>query len=104
LDLVVLIALAVSPAQARYRHHLNNYSTAQPRYESCNCYFGYIGNGPGECTPVVSCFSEGGRCKATCPPQLGYSKPKISPVEVVVPANDHPANDRPANDRPANDH
>ena len=75
---VVLIALVVSPAQARYRH----YSGAQPRYESCNCYFGYIGNGPGECTPVVSCFSEGGRCRASCPPQTGsewYRKP-ISPA------------------------
>jgi hypothetical protein len=66
-----LIALAVSPAQARYRHHLYNYSGAQPRYESCNCYFGYMGNGAGECTPVTSCSSEGGRCKASCPPQIG---------------------------------
>jgi hypothetical protein len=76
---LALIVLAVSPVQARYRHHhLYNYSGAQPRYESCNCYFGYTGNGPGECTPVISCSSEGGRCRASCPPQTGsewYRKP-----------------------------
>jgi hypothetical protein len=46
---LALIALAVSPAQAHYRHHdyhHRNYSEAQPRYESCNCYFGYMGSGP----------------------------------------------------------
>jgi hypothetical protein len=68
---LVLIALAVSPAQARYRHHLYNYSGAQPRYESCNCWFGYDGNGPGVCTPVTSCDSMGGRCRASCAPQIG---------------------------------
>ena len=77
---LTLIALAVSPAQARYRHHhLNNYSGAQPRYESCNCYFGYVGNGPDECTPVTACSSEGGFCRTRCHPQLGYSKPTIAP-------------------------
>jgi hypothetical protein len=68
---LALIALAVSPAQARYRHHLYNYSGAQPRYESCNCWFGYNGNGAGECTPVTSCYSLGGRCRAGCPAQIG---------------------------------
>jgi hypothetical protein len=68
---LALIALAVSPAQARYRHHLYDYSGAQPHYESCNCYFGYMGNGPGECTPATSCSSMGGRCRASCPPQIG---------------------------------
>ena len=69
---LALIALAVSPAQARDRHHhLYNYSEFQPRYESCNCWFGYNGNGPGECTPVTSCYTMGGRCRASCPPQIG---------------------------------
>jgi len=65
------IALAVSPAQAHYRHHLYNYSGAQPRYESCDCHFGYNGNGAGACTPATSCDSMGGRCTASCPPQTG---------------------------------
>jgi hypothetical protein len=65
------IALAASPAQARYRHHLYNYSGAQPRYESCDCHFGYNGNGAGACTPATSCDSMGGRCTASCPPQTG---------------------------------
>jgi hypothetical protein len=68
---LALIALAVSPAQARYRHYLYNYSGAQPRYESCNCYFGYLGNGAGVCTPATSCLAEGGRCRASCAPQIG---------------------------------
>jgi hypothetical protein len=78
---LALIALAVSPAQARYRHYYN-YSGAQPRYESCNCYFGYVGNGVGVCSPVTSCVSEGGRCRASCPPQIGsewYRSPSPSP-------------------------
>jgi len=69
---LTLMALAVSPAQARYRHqHYYNYSGAQPHYESCNCYFGYMGNGAGVCTPATSCLSEGGRCHASCAPQIG---------------------------------
>jgi len=68
---LALIALAVSPAQARYRHHLYNYAGAQPRYESCNCYFGYLGNGAGVCTPVTSCSSTGGECRGSCAPQIG---------------------------------
>ena len=105
---VVSPALAGGAAQAHYHyqyrhHHYYNYSEALPRYESCNCWFGYDGNGPGKCTPVTACSSEGGRCRASCPPQTGYRKP-TSPVKVVVPANDLPANDHPANDHPANDH
>jgi hypothetical protein len=72
---LALIALALSPAEARYRHHhyynYSNYSEVRPHYESCNCYFGYMGNSAGECTPVTSCDSEGGRCRAGCPPQIG---------------------------------
>jgi hypothetical protein len=75
---LALIALAVSPAQAHYRHHdyyhgysHRNYGDTQVRYESCNCYFGYVGNGAGVCSPVTSCYSEGGRCKASCAPQIG---------------------------------
>jgi hypothetical protein len=69
---LALIALAVSPAQAHYRHHhYYNYAGAQPRYESCNCYFGYMGNGSGVCTPATSCDSMGGRCRASCAPQIG---------------------------------
>ena len=56
---LALMALAVSPANARYRHHhySHNYSDRtyrQARYESCNCYFGYMGNSAGACTPVTS--------------------------------------------------
>jgi len=32
-------------------------------------YFGYVSNGPGVCSPVTSCFTEGRRCKASCVPQ-----------------------------------
>jgi hypothetical protein len=80
---LALIALVVSPAQARYRHHLYNYSGAQPRYESCNCYFGYIGNREGVCTPVTSCSSTGGHCRASCPPQIGsewYRTPQSAAI------------------------
>ena len=71
---VVSPALAGGAAQAHYHyqyrhHHYYNYSEALPRYESCNCWFGYDGNGPGKCTPVTACSSEGGRCRASCPPQ-----------------------------------
>lgn len=72
------LALAVCPALAHHRHHhythryySRNYSEAQVRYESCNCYFGYVGNGNGACTPATSCDAEGGRCRATCPAQTG---------------------------------
>jgi hypothetical protein len=42
---VVSPALAGGAAQAHYRHHYYyNYSEALPRYESCNCWFGYDGN------------------------------------------------------------
>jgi hypothetical protein len=71
---VALMALAISPADARYhRHHYSqrNYTEAQARYESCNCYFGYVGNGAGACTPVTACDSSGGRCRSSCPPQPG---------------------------------
>jgi hypothetical protein len=75
---LALMALAVSPANARYRHHHyshnysdRNYRQAQVRYESCNCHFGYMGNGPGACTPVTSCNSSGGHCQASCAAQTG---------------------------------
>ncbi len=75
---LALIALAVSPAQARYHHHhyyhhysQRNYSEVEARYESCNCYFGYLGNGAGTCTPVTACSSSGGRCRSSCPAQTG---------------------------------
>lgn len=74
---LALIALAASPAQAHYRHHhrlynySENYSQAGPRYESCDCHFGYNGNAAGECTPATSCSSMGGRCTASCVPQTG---------------------------------
>jgi hypothetical protein len=69
---LALIALAASPAQARYRHHhLYNYSAVQPHYESCDCWFGYNGTAAGVCTPMTSCLSEGGRCHASCAPQTG---------------------------------
>jgi hypothetical protein len=54
-----LIALAASPAEARYRHHHYSHSSysdgtyREARYESCNCYFGYMGNAAGACTPVT---------------------------------------------------
>jgi hypothetical protein len=71
---------AAVPAQARYRHHrYYNFSELRPRYESCNCYFGYVGDGRGECTPVTSCSSEGGRCKASCPSQIGSEWYRSSP-------------------------
>jgi hypothetical protein len=77
---LALIALAVSPAQAHYRHHhYYNYSEVRPRYESCNCYFGYMGNGAGECSPVTSCSSEGGRCRTSCAPQIGSVWYRSSP-------------------------
>ena len=82
---VVSPALAGGAAQARYyyrHHHYYNYTEALLRYESCNCWFGYDGNKLGECTPVISCSSEGGRCRASCPPQKDlewYRKP-ISPA------------------------
>lgn len=68
---LALIALVVSPAQAQYRHHLYNFSGALPRYESCDCHFGYNGNAGGECTPTTACSSMGGRCTASCTPQTG---------------------------------
>lgn len=73
---LALIALALSPAQAHYRHHrlynyIENYSSVRPHYESCNCYFGYMGNGGGECTPQTSCSAMGGRCTSSCAPQIG---------------------------------
>jgi hypothetical protein len=73
---LALMALAVLPANARYRHHhySHNYSDRtyrQARYEACNCYFGYMGNAAGACTPITSCSSSGGRCKASCPAQTG---------------------------------
>ena len=69
---LALVALSASPSQARYRHHYSprSYSEAQVRYESCNCYFGYMGNGAGVCSPAVSCSSEGGRCRGGCPAQV----------------------------------
>lgn len=73
---LALMALAVSPANARYRHHhySHNYSDRtyrQARYESCNCYFGYMGNSAGACTPITSCSSSGGSCRSSCPAQTG---------------------------------
>jgi hypothetical protein len=75
-----LIALAASPAEARYRHHHYSHSAysdgtyREARYESCNCYFGYMGNAAGACTPITSCSSSGGRCRASCPAQTGEVK------------------------------
>lgn len=66
---LTLIALAASPAQARYHHHHSTRNYSEARYESCNCYFGYMGNGAGLCSPVTSCSSEGGRCRGGCPAQ-----------------------------------
>ncbi len=76
---LALIALAISPAQARYRHHhyARNYTDGtyrEARYQSCNCYFGYMGNGAGVCTPTTSCSSSGGRCTSSCPAQTGEVK------------------------------
>ena len=78
---LALIALAVSPAEARYRHHHYSQSRSysdgtyrEARYESCNCYFGYMGNSAGVCTPVTSCSASGGRCHSSCPAQTGEVK------------------------------
>jgi hypothetical protein len=74
---LTLVALTLSPAEARYHHYSRSYSDGtyrEARYESCNCYFGYMGNGPGVCTPVTSCSSSGGRCRASCPAQTGEVK------------------------------
>jgi hypothetical protein len=74
---LTLMALAVSPAEARYHHYSHNYSDGsyrEARYESCNCYFGYMGNAAGVCTPVTSCSSSGGRCRSSCPAQTGEVK------------------------------
>jgi hypothetical protein len=79
---LALMGLAISPAVAhpmgyynygyyalhhryypRYYHPL--YTSRVTRYESCSCHFGYE-NGYSVCAPSVSCYAEGGRCRATC--------------------------------------
>lgn len=72
------MGLAVHPAIAHYDHHGHHhrydhrhYRYAETRYESCVCHFGYEENGVGACTPAVSCFAQGGRCRAACPAQKG---------------------------------
>jgi hypothetical protein len=52
----------------RYYHPL--YSSRETHYESCACHFGYEG-GYSVCGPIVSCYAEGGRCRATCHAQAG---------------------------------
>jgi hypothetical protein len=72
---LALMALAISPANARYHRHHNysdrNYREAEARYESCNCYFGYMGSAAGTCSPVTACSSSGGHCQGSCPSQTG---------------------------------
>jgi hypothetical protein len=82
-----LMGLAISPAAAypmdyegygyyapyhryhpRYYHPL--YTSRVIHYESCSCHFGYEG-GYSMRTPTVSCYAEGGRCRATYPAQAG---------------------------------
>jgi hypothetical protein len=76
---LALATLTIYPAEARHRHHhySHNYSDRpyrEARYDSCNCYFGYMGNAAGVCTPVTSCSSSGGRCRSSCPAQTGEVK------------------------------
>lgn len=49
-------------ARAHYRADESHAAT----YESCQCEFGGTEAG---CAPRVSCHSQGGRCKASCPSQ-----------------------------------
>jgi hypothetical protein len=60
------IGLAVSPAAA------DGVQTPYTRYRyaSCICHFGPSDTG-GTCVPKVSCYTQGGRCGARCPPQTG---------------------------------
>jgi hypothetical protein len=38
-------------------------------YESCRCDFG---NNNRECNPITTCYTEGGRCRGSCPSQSGF--------------------------------
>jgi hypothetical protein len=52
----------------RYYHAL--YSSRLPRYDACTCHYGYE-DGYNLCTAVVSCYTQGGRCRATCAAVVG---------------------------------
>jgi hypothetical protein len=47
-------------------HYGRVHSRARATYASCNCSFG---NTDRTCAPVVSCNTEGGRCRGSCPAQ-----------------------------------
>ena len=68
---LALIAFAVPSASGhgmKHHYHHTEFHYTQPRYAACKCDFGYS---PLACSPAVSCYAEGGRCRATCPPQTG---------------------------------
>lgn len=65
-SMLAWIGLAVSLADAS---GVNNPYTRY-RYASCACHFGPSDTNP-NCVPKVSCYTQGGRCGARCPPQTG---------------------------------
>jgi hypothetical protein len=66
---MIVLALLATPAPASVRHASRiNYT----HYSSCSCRFGrpgYVNYSDSDCTPQVSCLSEGGRCSGSCPSQ-----------------------------------
>jgi hypothetical protein len=65
----IALALLVALASASARDG----SRIDQRYESCSCRFGrpgYVNYSDRDCTPQVSCLSEGGRCSGSCTSQL----------------------------------
>jgi hypothetical protein len=53
------------------RYYPTLYSSRVTRYEACSCHYGYE-DGYSLCAPAVSCYAEGGRCRAACAPIVGY--------------------------------
>jgi hypothetical protein len=60
---IVLLSQGLTAAMAAPRYTATRFSA---RYSSCSCHFGYDRNSVGFCAPVVSCYSEGGRCSQSC--------------------------------------
>jgi hypothetical protein len=54
-----------------YHPRYSLYSPRLVRYEACSCHYGYE-DGYSLCAPAVSCYAEGGRCRATCAAVVGY--------------------------------
>ncbi|HLH12817.1 MAG TPA: hypothetical protein VKV77_13200 [Methylovirgula sp.] len=69
--MIVILAVLLAPSVASassYRH--------RPVYSHCHCHFGY-----GDvCTPVASCYAEGGRCTGHCLSSLSHSEESNYPA------------------------